>query len=223
MIKTSPLFHSYGRDAKEFCVHYTPSELNPSQPSGTAPLEASPGHQLRVKLTPVSWDDAIPVSSVLEAEKLFLDRFEAYEKEVNEPPESRGRYPLTIVINQCANYIAGRTRAGAGNVVIAGKTALSYITSKEWEHSFTFSTDSAVGGCWEEVGKINSGIMVYTSDLVADNEVIVIRIGKNEEVIDAPADLLIDGDELRLHFKQERPDALGMASDYVDRFRMIIT
>ena len=233
MVKSSPLFKSYGRDAVEWYVLGENSHDTSPSPyeiakyyNGALKIGALKiPNNLSLRSYPVSWEDAIPVFSVEEAEQLFLSRFSNIEDvEFHHNARCCGMTPqsVTIILNRKMNLIASNTRRGVGNVIIVGNTVLQYINSSHgvFQPTVGVTTEDSQ---WKKVGIFNKHSVVYTNGAIPDDEAIVAYIGlPDDQIIDAPAALLVDNDEMRLYFKKTLPLAFASADDYISRFRMKI-
>ena len=181
----------------------------------------------RLQVTPTKVIPQISVSSLEEAEDLFVDfcnQKDSYSvfnpdqvSSINtDTPKADIYAALIILILRGANLIAARTRRGAGNVVLVNPEDLHYF--KEASLSAFSSMNTGFGetletiGRWDFVGTINNTLKVYTGP-VQKGRVVVLY--KGAPLGDTPAVYSEHEGQGWLTWMQNSTESLGNADDYV--------
>jgi hypothetical protein len=247
-MNVSPLFNLIEKDEfNELRVQYseptidvttlTPEQItaalfNPNTEGLTRKLTGVPGNRLQIVPLPVNVSQAHAVDSVAAAEdeimalalaeaKVFDLDMVGPDKVGHDPARIADHYAaLSIMINRSANIIAARTRRGAGNIVLVSPKGLDVLAGASisaFARTSSSVEDSETFGRWTAVGYINSSMRVFVSDEMDADTVIVAYVGTPG---DGPGELFKTDDGYALHIRDNHPDSLGNAHDYIQRITL---
>jgi hypothetical protein len=208
-----------------------PAEISPlviaKTFTGGVQLEGSPGNRLTIVEQDITFEDCQSINSAEEAEDLLLAippiRDVVVTVGTPEPTFIGGDFwtpsALPLHINRAANLIAARSRRGPGQVCLM--SSKMFETLREAPAGVEAVEDELVGR-WTKKAIVNGAVNVYVGDFIPDNEVFVAYVGSGQAV-DGPGEVLEKDGALGFYLLKDTSDALGNATDYVQRFRVMIT
>ncbi len=197
----------------------------PKDEQGRVVLQGSPGNRLSIKIERVTTTDCQPVDGIETAEDIIMNLVTPVVHEVDVPEEQLPDHYAGILIQalRYSNIIAACTRRGQGNVILMGRDVLKKVDDAYrslGKEGYVPRTPEMVGR-WEKVGTVMSSIELFTGDAIPEDEVFIAYVGAGT-AIDGPGGLIYDDNgDLFLRIVSNNTSALGNASDYVRRFKVV--
>ncbi len=209
----SPLFpHTISDAVGTINVKYRPAESHELE------KEKEGVRFLEITAELLKFEDAELVESVDDAENRILAMAGTEARWIDMSGCCGGDIPTSIIINRGCNYVAARTRRGAGNVVLMNPVDVE--TRVEASRHLQFEDKPTYVGRWEKVASMQEGqVAIYQSADIPQGTMYVAYCNKSyEKTADGPGVLLEREGQYALHLKTN-PDFLNQTESHVLRFK----